>query len=81
MMVSLLAFVTATPLLFATMTGVQEGVAANTPLAVKARERGCVMAGKRYPEGARYPPQRPGATTLTVAVYVCRNGKWVLSGG
>ena len=55
--------------------------ARKTTSVVKTKEasRGCVMAGKHYPEGAIYPPQTPGAMRLTVALHVCRNGKWVLS--
>jgi hypothetical protein len=55
--------------------------ARKTPSVVKTKDAsgGCVMAGKHYPEGAIYPPQTPGAMRLTVALHVCRNGKWVLS--
>lgn len=39
---------------------------------------GCWMAGTWYPEGAQYPPQRPGMITGSIAVYLCQNGKWIM---
>ena len=41
---------------------------------------GCYANDVWYPEGAIYPPQKPGRVTGTAVTYVCRGGKWIIPG-